>query len=96
MVSKEREKQRHIPDALQYLRAVVLSGEASDVSMQEMRLALANALPEYQDKFRMSLGPHFAGAFGAAQLAKHIVQNPELMRPQVDVVILDEYVHEEL
>jgi hypothetical protein len=68
-------------DALSYLRAVVLSGEASDSGMEEMRLALAFALPEYQDKFRMSLDPHFVGAFGAAQRARHIVQNPKFLTP---------------
>jgi hypothetical protein len=68
-------------DALSYLRAVVLSGEASDSGMEEMRLALASALPEYQDKFRMSLDSHFVGAFGAAQRARHIVQNPKFLTP---------------
>ncbi len=64
--------------------------------MQEMRLALATALPEYQDKFRMSFDQHFVDAFGAAQRARHVVQNPEFMRPQQDFVVPDEYVHEEL
>ena len=81
-----------------YLRAVVLSGEASDSGMEEMRLALASALPEYQGKFRMSLDPHFVGAFGAAQRARHISQNPKFLTPSDPGYRFDPgpYVHEEL
>ena len=74
------------PDAhnvLQYLRAVVLSGEASDKAMQEMRSALATALPQYQDKSRVTLDPHWVGAIGAAQRARHIVLNPEFMESAI-------------
>ncbi|PQE25143.1 hypothetical protein CJF31_00005996 [Rutstroemia sp. NJR-2017a BVV2] len=49
--------------------------------MAEMRLALAAALSEYEDMFRMSLDPHFVGAFGAAQRARHIIQTPEFLTP---------------
>ncbi len=74
-------RKRSQQNKLRYLRAIVLSGEASDPSMEEMRLALTSALPKYQDKLRMSLDPHFVGAFGAAQRARHIVQNPKFLTP---------------
>jgi len=68
--------------ALQYLRAIVLSGEASSLGIDEMRIALGAALPHHQDKMRISLDPHFVGAFGAAQRARQIVQNPKLFITQ--------------
>lgn len=74
----------NIKEALEYLRAIVLSGEASNSGMDEMRRALTaalNFLPEYHTKLRMSLDPHFVGAFGAAQRARHIIQNPQFLNP---------------
>lgn len=50
--------------------------------MAEMRLALTATLPsEFEHKFRTSLNPLFVGAFGAAQRARHIVQNPDFLKP---------------
>jgi hypothetical protein len=65
--------------------------------MEEMHLALAAALPEYEDKFRMSLDPHFVGAFGAAQRARHIILTPEFLRPPDPgfMIFMDDY-HDEL
>jgi hypothetical protein len=68
-------------NALENLRAIVLSGEASTAGMEEMRQALAACLPEFQNQLRMSLDPHFVGAFGAAQRARHIIQNPSFLKP---------------
>lgn len=67
--------------ALEFLRAIVLSGDASNVSMAELRHAFTGILPEYQHEYRMTLDPNFVYAFGAAQRARHIIQNPDFLRP---------------
>ncbi|PQE30161.1 hypothetical protein CJF32_00003594 [Rutstroemia sp. NJR-2017a WRK4] len=95
--AEEIGKKWKLSEPLQYLRAVVLSGEASNSSMEEMHLALAAALPEYEDKFRMSLDPHFVGAFGAAQRARQIIQIPKFLTPPDPGfrIFVDDY-HDEL
>ena len=52
--------------------------------MDQMRYTLSNALdflPDHHSKLRMSLDPHFVLAFGAAQRARHIIQNPRFLTP---------------
>ncbi|KAH8803581.1 hypothetical protein F5884DRAFT_509941 [Xylogone sp. PMI_703] len=73
----------NITEPLQYLRAIVLSGEASNSAMEEMRSALPSVLLEYQDKLRISLDPNFVLAFGAAQRARHFIHDPRYMEPDM-------------
>lgn len=88
------------PNPLEYLRAIVLSGEASTTGMAEMRQALTAGLPEFQNKLLMFLDPQFVGAFGAAQRARHIIQDPSFMDPWAagykPGVVSEEVPHREL
>lgn len=89
----------NLPNPFIYLRAIILNGEASSSGMKEMRQALTIALPEYRDKLRMMLDPHYIGAFGAAQRARHIAQTPDFLEGGIftnpPVRYLDE-IHNEL
>lgn len=66
---------------LQYLRAIVSSGEASSSAMNELRYALSQLLPDYQDNLRTSLDPNFLTAFGGAKQARRFFQDREFMQP---------------
>jgi hypothetical protein len=70
-------------------RTELSAGRCTKWRSLRLSLALAFALPEYQDKFRMSLDSHFVGTFGAAQRARHIVQNPKFLSPSDPGYVLE-------
>ena len=54
------------PNGRNNVHAVILSGEASSSSLQDMQRVLADALPEFTDRLRFPIDPRFVGATGAA------------------------------
>ena len=66
----------------QYLdvRAIVLSGEASQTAFEELRSAIREVLPQLQEKVRDTIDPLFVPAIGAARRAREFVQSPEKWR----------------
>jgi hypothetical protein len=71
-----------MPNANSHVRALILSGEASSSSMQEMQQVLAVALPEFTDRFRFSINPKFVGVTGAAHRARQTVTDPFFTEPR--------------
>lgn len=78
----EEMKKIGVPQALQSLRAIILCGEASSTDLERIKDAIVAALPEHEKKLRLLLDPQFVTAFGSAQRARHIVQNPKFLTPQ--------------
>lgn len=85
---------------MEYLRAIVLVGEALNSGMNQMREVLMESfefIPKYHSKLRMSLDPQFVLAFGAARRARDFIQNPHLLDPgDPGIIIGDPNGHNEL
>lgn len=95
--AKEIDEEYQIPQALEDLRTVLLSGDALDTEHQAMRVALRSALTEHAGKLRTSLDPQFVASFGAAQRARHISLNPTFLNDEETGQILPEReAHQEL
>ena len=74
-------KPRH--DRLDYLRAIVLSGDVSDRAMGKLRGIIEDVFPGHKGKIHDSINPSFVGAVGAARLAKFYARNPQKLEMEV-------------
>jgi hypothetical protein len=70
-----------IPDLGQHIRAVILSGQASTSSMNDMKHVLASAIPSFADRLRFTLDPRLVGAAGAARWAEHTITHHYFTNP---------------
>ncbi|KAL9623947.1 MAG: hypothetical protein Q9204_007909 [Flavoplaca sp. TL-2023a] len=61
------------------VRAVVISGDASESGLQGLRGCVDNALGQHRDKMRDSIDPLYVEAMGAAQRGQHQVLNPRFL-----------------
>ena len=48
---------RDVPDHPAHVVAVILMGEASPAAMEEMKITLETAIPEYADRFKLTIDP---------------------------------------
>jgi hypothetical protein len=72
----------NIPDPSSHVQGIILSGEASTASMQEIKQVIARALPKFEDRFRFSINPHLVGAAGAAHRARQFVTEHAISNPR--------------
>jgi hypothetical protein len=70
-----------IPDLEPHIRAVILSGQASTPSMNDMKHVLAAAIPSFADRFRFTIDPRLVGAAGAARWAEHTITHDSFINP---------------
>ncbi|KAL9036534.1 MAG: hypothetical protein Q9180_004245 [Flavoplaca navasiana] len=75
------------------VRAVVISGDASQSGLQRLRSCVDNALGQHHDKIRDSIDPLYVEAMGAAQRGQHQVLNPRFLDDMVFCLIPE---HDEL
>lgn len=61
---------------------IILTGEASMEGMEEIKLVIGKALPEYEDHFLFSINPGVVGAIGAAHRARQYVTEHAIMNPR--------------
>ncbi|KAL8976283.1 MAG: hypothetical protein Q9205_007676, partial [Flavoplaca limonia] len=61
------------------VRAVVISGDASELGLQGLRGCVDNALDQHKDQMRDSIDPLYVEAMGAAQRGQHQVLNPRFL-----------------
>lgn len=64
-----------------HIKAVILSGQASTPSMNDMKHVLASAIPSFADRFRFTIDPRLVGAAGAARWAEHSVSDDTFLNP---------------
>ena len=72
----------NIPDPSSHIQGIILTGEASDASMQEMKQVIVAALPEFEDQFRFSIDPRLEGVIGAAHHARQFVTENAISNPR--------------
>lgn len=72
------------------VRGIILAGEASIEGLEEMRLVIGKAIPEYKDRFLFNIDPRDVGVVGAAHRARQYVTEHAIMNPRGDTL------HEEL
>lgn len=70
-----------VPDLEPHIRAVILSGQASTPSMNDMKRVLASAIPNFADRFRFTIEPRLVGAAGAARWAEHTITHWSFTNP---------------
>jgi len=63
-----------------FLRAIIVSGEVSQPSMEELHNVLVEAFPGQESKIRDSIDPLYIGAVGAAFKARYFTLHPEALR----------------
>lgn len=87
-----------VPDASSHVAAVILTGEASNDSMEAMKAILRSSLPEYNEKFKFEIEPKIIGARGAAHRARETAEGLFAPQPSADDDIEPEsqHPHEEL
>jgi hypothetical protein len=69
---------------LQYLVAIVVSGEADKASMKELSVVLEKVLPEHKGLIRDTIAHEYVGAVGAAYWSKEQQDKPWRFRPFED------------
>ena len=75
------------------VRAVVISGDASESGLQGLRGCVDNALGQHKDKMWDTIDPLYVEATGAAQRGQHQVLNPRFLNDMVFSLIPE---HDEL
>lgn len=90
----ERESKSAYPDWWDDVRAVVISGDASESGLQRLRSCVDGALGQHKDKTRDSIHPLYVEAMGAAQRGRHQILNPRFLDDIVSSNIVIE--HDEL
>lgn len=63
----------------EFLRAIVVGGEASQPLMEELHSALVEAFPGQESKIGDSIHPLYVGAVGAASKARYFMLHPEAL-----------------
>lgn len=63
-----------------FLRAIVVSGDISQPSMEELYNTLLKAFPGQGSKIRDNINPLYVGAVGAAARARWFALHPEALR----------------
>lgn len=61
-----------------FLKAIIVSGEAPKAATDALRTTIVSVLPELEDRFRDEIEPNWVGAVGAAQLAKVQIDTPSI------------------
>jgi len=79
-----------VPSGRDFIRGIVISGDASTAGMQVMHGVVRNTFPELQAKVRMQIDPHFVGAVGAAQRARKLMADPEYRAKLPNSMVHDE------
>ena len=79
---------------LEYLHAVIISGEASKLTFEPLRNAISTVLADQRDKIRDSINPLYAGAVGAAHRGRYLLLNPQTMDFELCTLTVDG--HDEL
>jgi len=77
------------PAQLSAFRRITFSGDAPASEFQKIRESIIKAVPEFSDRFIESIEPRWAGAVGAARLAREHRLNPEAFQ-------IEECYHDEL
>jgi hypothetical protein len=67
-------------DRFHFLRAIAVSGEVLQPSMEELHNALVEAFPDQESKIRDNINPLYVGAVGAAFKARWFTLHPEVFR----------------
>ena len=81
----------------EFLRAIILSGEASSSDLDQMRDLIRKILPsKLHGKIRDSIDPRYIGAIGAAYQASIFARDPKILVDQEFVRASDLPTHEEL
>ncbi|KAI4273366.1 MAG: hypothetical protein L6R38_006356 [Xanthoria sp. 2 TBL-2021] len=75
----ERESTSVDPDWWDIVRAVVISGDASESGLQRLRSCVDGALGQHKDKMQDSIHPLYVEAMGAAQRGRHQILNPRFL-----------------
>ena len=73
------ESESAYPDWWDDVRAVVISGDASESGLQHLRSCIDGALGQHKDKLLDSIDPLYVEARGAAQRGRHQVLNPNFL-----------------
>jgi hypothetical protein len=83
-------------DRLNELGAIIISGENSpdSPSFSRIRDIATRVFPDHQDKIRDTIDPHYVGAVGAAQRARHFIEDPSMLEDPNDRYFGD--IHDEL
>lgn len=78
------------PGDAQYLRAIIISGDASEAAIDTLKQALQLAIPEdWRPLVRDQVDPFWVGAVGAARRAKmHIVD------PRYNITAFEEWLQD--
>jgi hypothetical protein len=63
---------------IDFLKAIIISGEAPKAATDALRTAIVSVLPDLKDRFRDEIEPNWVGAVGAAQLAKVQIDTPSI------------------
>lgn len=79
---------------LDFLRAVVLGGDASPQAIQILQKILADVLPHHSHLLKAQLDPSRLGAVGAAMWAMEQVEHPEILEDRFPGYYI--YQHDEL
>ena len=88
-------RKRIPPYIVEDLRAVILSGDASEEEIQALKRAVYHALPEnWKPLLRAEIDPFYVAAIGTARRAKLQLDDPALQRE--DDSIVDVGGHDEL
>jgi hypothetical protein len=77
LIKEELSQPYDIAIQLSDFRRIVFSGDAPASEFKKIQKAIIEAVPEFSDRFVDKVEPKWAGAFGAAILAKEIQTNPE-------------------
>lgn len=96
LINEELSRPFDIPVELSDFKRITFSGDAPASEFQKIREAIIKAVPEFSDRFINSIKPRWAGAVGAARLARKHRLNPEVFRIQEQIYDTKENVHDEL
>jgi len=66
-------------------RRIIFSGDAPASEFKKIRDSIIKAVPEFSDRFIENIEPRWAGAVGAARLAREHRLNPEVFGIQEQI-----------
>lgn len=75
-------------------RRIVFSGDAPASEFKKIQETIVEAVPEFSERFSNRVEPKWAGAIGAAMLAKEIWSNPKAF--DIEEQVYESSPHDEL
>lgn len=96
LINEELSRPIDPPVKLSNFKRITFSGDAPPSEFQKIREAIIKAVPEFSDHFVENVEPRWAGAVGAARLAREHRLHPEIFGIEEQIYDTKNNLHDEL